>query len=591
MNDTPFCIVKMISDNEYYFCDCSTDVDIGDVVKVLDINEIEEIGKGVVINKGENRWYRYYRVKQLVGRKEVFQRSGAFILSNDGKVLFGYNRENTKDDESVIKIPEGIEVICSYAFVTLATLKDVILPKSLKKLEARAFLGTNMTLIKIPSGVEFIGRMPDIKPTFPDGNPRFFLDGKCLYHLNDDDTQDLIYCYKTGIDHIDIPERTVRICENAFAGCYRLTKINLNKGLRFIEVNAFHNGSDNLKSIRIPDTVEDFSNLSHRRYAMNRYGSTGRISIELDPSNPYYTFDGNALYHVITNGNYRLESVTWSNVNAFSVMNGTTIIGENAILCSCSKVILPKTLEHIEKYAFCPGIKTITTDVNDSDWLIRLPDTMMTIEPFAFSETTFKKVVICPPIKKIARYAFYGIKELEAVMLPETIERLGIFEDESLEDDPKAVFAGTRLRKIEVPRDCKMFSSLKGVLYNRDKTKLIYVPERYPERVFAVPDSVKDIGRAFVGCEEIWHVVLPESVSSIGGQAFCNSAVKTVVITNPATNIEALAFEKRESNSVLIIAPAGSKAEKFCADNDVAKFKPLEQLNKWIIKLLGMKYR
>lgn len=74
------------------------------------------------------------------------------------------------------------------------------------------------------------------------------------------------------------------------------------------------------------------------------------------------------------------------------------------------------------------------------------------------------------------------------------------------------------------------YSSVDGVLYNKDKTKLISVPIGIAH--ITLPDTVKEIGRfAFAFCYNLKEVVLPETVTTVDSEAFYKlSGLKDIVI-------------------------------------------------------------
>lgn len=78
------------------------------------------------------------------------------------------------------------------------------------------------------------------------------------------------------------------------------------------------------------------------------------------------------------------------------------------------------------------------------------------------------------------------------------------------------------------------YSSLDGVLYNKDKSRLVYFPGGLTGS-FSIPSSVKSIEEgAFESCK-LTSVMLPANLTSIGGFAFCGCTSLTGSITIPAS--------------------------------------------------------
>ncbi len=87
--------------------------------------------------------------------------------------------------------------------------------------------------------------------------------------------------------------------------------------------------------------------------------------------------------------------------------------------------------------------------------------------------------------------------------------------------DGSAFLDCTNLSDIEVAAENEKYSSIDGVLFNKDKTELIEYPIGNPRTEYNIPDSVTSIAyRAFAYCESLSNVSIPESVISIETDAF-----------------------------------------------------------------------
>ena len=101
----------------------------------------------------------------------------------------------------------------------------------------------------------------------------------------------------------------------------------------------------------------------------------------------------------------------------------------------------------------------------------------------------------------------------------------------------------TSLTSIDVASNNTNYSSIGGVLFNKDQTSLI----RYPggkQGAYTIPNSVTSIGEAaFAFCTSLTSVTIPNSVTSIGTEAFrsCTS-LTSVTIGNNVTSIGVWAF-------------------------------------------------
>ncbi len=106
-------------------------------------------------------------------------------------------------------------------------------------------------------------------------------------------------------------------------------------------------------------------------------------------------------------------------------------------------------------------------------------------------------------------------------------------------------FSGcTGLTSINVAEGNASYSSNDGVLFNKEKTKLVRYPEGKTAASYTIPDNVTSIEPcAFYGCTSLASVTIPNSVTSIGNGAFINCYDLTdITIPNSVTSIGFRAF-------------------------------------------------
>jgi len=87
-------------------------------------------------------------------------------------------------------------------------------------------------------------------------------------------------------------------------------------------------------------------------------------------------------------------------------------------------------------------------------------------------------------------------------------------------------------------------SDANGILFNKDKTKLLCCPDAYTGE-YTIPDSVTTIGNyAFSGCGSLTGVTLPDGITSISEAAFygCGS-LTSIKIPVSVTSIGKYAFK------------------------------------------------
>ena len=104
------------------------------------------------------------------------------------------------------------------------------------------------------------------------------------------------------------------------------------------------------------------------------------------------------------------------------------------------------------------------------------------------------------------------------IELPSTVERI----------QGTAVFgANPKLEAIDVSPSNQFFSSVDGVLFSKDMTRLVRCPET-KKGIYEIPNSVKRIDEyAFANCRALTEIRIPEGATDIGRNAFENCPAKT----------------------------------------------------------------
>jgi hypothetical protein len=287
---------------------------------------------------------------------------------------------------------------------------------------------------------------------------------------------------------------------------------------------------------------------------------------------------------VIRIGDYAFENC--ENLNSVTICSLVNTIGYAAFsnCVSLTDINLPDSIKTIEESSFeGSGLKNII-----------IPKSVKSIGDFAFSicenltniivedgnenyagedgilYSLQKDIVICCPAgksgdvnisnsaKHIKYYAFRGCQSLTNINIPNNVT--------TLEDFAFASCSG--LFQVEAANP--NFSSIDGVLYNFEKTKLIQCPTVKSES-FEVPSSVNIINSgAFVFCVNLINIIIPTSVTSIGELAFNNcTSLKSIyaysTIPVDLSNSSDIFSEVNRATCTLYV-PTGSKALYQAAD-------------------------
>ena len=209
--------------------------------------------------------------------------------------------------------------------------------------------------------------------------------------------------------------------------------------------------------------------------------------------------------------------------------NGITKIGNYAFY-SCENIInieLPNTVIVIGNSAFC-SCKKLST--------ITIPYGVTTIEYRAFGSCISLTNVTMPnSITTIRQNAFISCTSLTNITIPDSVVTI----------EKTAFVHCENLLSIIVDENNQYYSNDKyGVLFNKDKTTLIYYPGGCIKTNYTVPEGTLTIGdSAFVYAYKLISVTFANSVIRIGKYAFdgCDK-LTTVIIPDSVTEIGYSAF-------------------------------------------------
>ena len=123
--------------------------------------------------------------------------------------------------------------------------------------------------------------------------------------------------------------------------------------------------------------------------------------------------------------------------------------------------------------------------------------------------SSLTSVTIPNSVTRIEDYAFSDCSKLTSITIPNSVTRIGY-----------SFYGCKSLTSINVDSNNPNYSSVDGVLFNKEKTTLVAYPGG-KQGAYTIPNSVTSIGyTAFHGCSSLTSVTIPNSVTSIGESAF-----------------------------------------------------------------------
>jgi len=228
------------------------------------------------------------------------------------------------------------------------------------------------------------------------------------------------------------------------------------------------------------------------------------------------------------------------NLTSITIPNSVTSIGDYAFYgCSDLTIVtIPNNVNSIGDYAFygCSSLTNVTipnsaTSIGSSVFRdcinltsVTIPNSVTSIGYSAFSGCSgLTSVTIPNSVSSIDSFAFSGCSGLTNITIPNSVTSIG---DSAFKDC-------TSLTGIWVDANNQNFSSDdKGVLFDKNKTMLIRVPETLSGN-YTVPNSVNSIGMyAFSSCDNLTKVTMLTNVTSIGSSAF-SDCTNLIGITIP----------------------------------------------------------
>lgn len=224
----------------------------------------------------------------------------------------------------------------------------------------------------------------------------------------------------------------------------------------------------------------------------------------------------------------------------------------NYIYANIRYVYFSKRLKSIGSYAF-QDMQIEWTIINDGNVLassgLLLPDSVTSIGNYAFVSCQTYNIIIPNSVTYIGKYAFNNSK-IAIVNISENVAEIGL-----------GAFRFCKyLQEINVDINNTNYSSVDGVLFNKDLTTLIQYPGgKYVYDGYTVPNSVTTIDRYALAYTDLETINIPGSVNNIANYAFYdNQNLQSINVTQDNLNyssISGVLFNK--TKDTLITYPMG----------------------------------
>ena len=493
--------------------------------------------------------------------KGAFARCGRLssVVMFNSVTSIGENAFDNCSALTTINIPNSITSIGKETFAFCAALTSIEIPESVTSIGENAFYGcSGLTSIAIPNSVTTIG------------NGAF---AGC-----------------TGLTSVTIGNSVTSIGGFAFEGCRGLTSItNYAIEPQTINSNVFTNVDKSTCTLYVPaesveayqtaDVWKDFGNI----LAIDESGienpciiASGTCGAQGD--NLTWTLSCDSVLTISGTGamaDYEWNGAPWYSNNeairSVIIENSVTSIGDYAFrwCYGLTSVEIPNSVTSIGSYAFngCSSLISIeipnsVISIGDNAFYgcsgltsVEIPNSVTSIGSYAFNGcSSLISIEIPNSVTSIGSYAFNGCSSLISIEIPNSVISIG-----------DGVLARcNNLTSINVNAINANYSSLDGVLFNKDMTALIQYPGG-KQGAYTIPNGVTIIrSSAFCGCSDLISVTIPNSVTIIRGQAFqyCSS-LTSVEIPNSVTIIGNGAFRYCYGLTSVEISNSVTSIEKY----------------------------
>lgn len=370
----------------------------------------------------------------------------------------------------------------------------------------------------------------------------------------------------TGISSLVFNEELIEIKEYAFANCNNLFDVTFNDNLEYIGDFCFYNATS-LNSITLKEGLKHIG-----RSAFENNTALSEVSIPSSVttigSKAFYnsaslnTIVFNQISNVEDFGEKVFHGTNWfDTANDFVLFNGSILYAYKGT----NSQISTNGLSRIMPYAFA-GNENIVN--------VSFANTVESIGKYAFADCVNLETITFTPngiLTHIGDYAFKNCQSLRNFYLPFNLENL----DRTVLDGCVSLL----WINIENEEINDKFNFINGILYNNDKTQIVYVPMTisgvisFESTITEIPDfalenrtgittvvfhdGIQRIGDgAFKGCTALSEIVFNSNsmLTHIGAEAFYECDLVEIILPRRIEFIGKNAFYKSDSiNRILTL--------------------------------------
>jgi len=495
----------------------------------------------------------------------VYNENGGISFdSRTLRVLFTRNDGFYACGLKKVVILDGAETVPDGEFSNIASLNEVVIPQSVKKIGAYAFANCPLQRMVLPDEITEIG-------------DRAFSNCSKMSEINipgkTEKIGDYAFISCGSLTEITVPDSVTQLGRGAFFECRTVKNAKLGKGIKTIIPELLY-GCITLETLEMPDIKTECV-----------YDEDGNLQPESGNIKTMFTrndgfFMCGLKKAVILDGSEEISDGEFAGITSLEEVvfpASVTKIGANAFeTCTLFNIEFPENLESIGERAFsgCSQLRAVS-----------IPESVTAIGDYAFSKCArMGEAVIPEGVENIGRYAFSECSSLTEITIPDSVTKLGEGAFHACGSIKKAVMGKgvttlvpslfavcSKLEELVMPaleteneydengeltsasRNVRSMFTRNDGFYSCGLKKVIILDgsETIPENEFSdigtltevvIPSSVKKIGdRAFRHCP-LANIVLPEELTEIGKYAFDRCKLTEIKFPEKTEKIGEYAF-------------------------------------------------